>query len=469
MPTPLIQIRQLEAHEPKAIDAEIQEARRLIDVVIGRKLALSSSVLTSVLMSIVRRVFTTAVPGFAVTLAGDGNAMLLVNPGFACDLGADGATMVAVHEAYHLVMSHLLVDPDLRANPLFELATEASINWRMLNMFNTTNMLTVPDPRDDNPDRTKAKRVESGVNPYRVFTDYKKALKEAGFDALKRIEDFYRTDLGCLAELSCMPRPPKQQNNFCVHMSGSSAGSGEGEGEPSPVQMDQDEIARLVSRALEVALHEATSNGNKVAKDELVKLMVSTGDNERASRVWGDLGAGILRGETTATRKTDLWERWTADAMATRLAEGNRLRYAKKVPWDPRVTAHGREPLKQGIVAVDASGSMHKEVLDKVAALIGETDNLEVTWVSFDGAVWPFVPGEEFQGGGGTNCQLVDEWIEDNYDDFPDFVLVITDGYFNPFTPTDPDAWIWLITSGGATWPEKWNPPMACRELEFDV
>ena len=462
MPTPLIEIRQLEAHEPVAAPEVIEEAQKIIDAVIGRKLALSSSVLTSILMSIMRRVYTTAVPTFAVTLAGDGIPMLLVNPQFAVDLGEDGSTMVAVHEAYHLVMAHLLVDPHLKANTLWEMATESSINWRMLNVFNTKNMPTVPDPKDP------TKRVETGVNPHKVFADYKKAMKEVGLTPVEKLEDFYRTDLGTLAELSRMPRPPKQKGNFCVHVD-PSGGQGEGQDGQSPVSLDQDEVDRLVGRALDIALHEATSNGNKVAKEELVKLMEATGDNERASKIWGDLGAGVLRGETTTTRKTDLWEKWTADQMASRLAEGNRLRYAKKIPWDPRVTAHGKEPQRQGVVAIDTSGSMMQSVLDKVASLVGETDNLEVTWVCFDGAVWPFKAGEAFQGGGGTNCQLVDHWIEDNYDDDPDFVLVITDGYFSHFTPRDPDAWIWLITPGGDSWPEKWNPPMATRELDADV
>lgn len=465
MPTPLIEIRALEAHEPKASPEEIAEAKDIIEAVIGRKLSLlTNAVLPSILMSIMRRVFTTKISTFAVSLAGDGIPMLLVNPRFAIDLGETGANMVAVHEAYHLVMAHLVVDPHLRGNPYWELATEATINWRVLRIFNTKSLPTVPDPKDDNPDPAQRKRVETGANPHKVFADYKKALKDAGLQPLEKIEEFFRTDLGCLAELSRMPKPPKQRQNFCEHDQSGAAGGGQGDG---PISMDQDEIDRLVGRALDTALHEATVNGSKMAREELTSLMDGSADNERASKIWGDLGAGVLRGETTTTRKTDLWERWTADAVASRLAEGSRLRYARKIPWDPRVTPHGKEPMRQGVVAIDASGSMHQAVLDKVAALIGETENLEVTWVSFDGAVWPFQAGEPFQGGGGTNCQLVDTWIEEEYEEDPDFVLVITDGYFSHFTPRDPDAWIWLITEGGDSWPETWNPPMSCRALDI--
>lgn len=475
MPTPLIEVRDLENHEPRATPEEIERAQEIMQAVIGRKLPLSSSVLSSVIISIMRRVFTTAIPTFAVQLAGDGIPMLLINPKFAVDVGEEGGVMIAVHEAYHLVMAHLLVDPMLKTNPAWTMATEASINFRMLNMFNTKSMPTVPDEKDPEPDPAKKKRVETGVNPFKVFADYKKAMKEAGLSPVDKIEDFYRTDLGCLAELSRLPKPPKPKQNFCVHMPGSGPGSGGGDPDKNKgdqpdgttVTLDQDEVDRLVENALDTVLHEATANSSKIAKDELLKLMDATDDNERASKIWGDLGAGTLRGETTTTRKTDLWEKWTADALASRLAEGNRLRYAKKIPWDPRVTPHGKEPMRQGVVAIDASGSMHQEVLEKVAALIGDTENLEVTWVSFDGEVWPFEAGEPFKGGGGTNCQLVDLWIEDHYDDDPDFVLVITDGYFQHFTPRDPDAWIWLITSDGDAWPEAWNPPMSTRMLDI--
>ena len=464
--TPLLEVKRLEQDNPAPPDV-IEKAKQLVQDVISRKLPLSQSIIASVLMSGVRRVFTTTVPTLAVQLAGDGFPLLLVNPQFACDLREEGLQFVCTHEAYHLLMMHLLLDPMLKTNQNFTTAEEACINYRVQKLLNTSQLPTI----EDRSAKARAANagapamVETGVNPQKVFAEYKKALKDADLTPVEKIEDFYATDLGCFAELERMPHPPRSaKNEFCIHVQVNGAG-----GEANQPVLDHDEVSRVVGQALAAVMHEATANGNKTAKAEVLALMQATGESERASKIWGDLGAASLRGETTVTRKTDAWERWTADCIATTLADGSRLRYAKKLWWDRRVTAHGKQPRKHGVVAVDASGSMHTQVLDAVAAIIGETPNLDVTWVSFDGAVYPFEPGQAFLGGGGTNCQLVDHWIDENLDEAPDFVLVVTDGIFSHFTPRDPEAWIWLITRDGDAWPETWNPPMACRQLEIDA
>jgi len=449
----------------------LAEARQIIADTIGRKLPLSSSVLTSVIMSVVRRVFTTNIPTMAVSLAADGLPVLLINPSFAVQLGADNAAFVLVHEAYHLILMHLHADPQLSQTPNWQVATEACINWRAQHLLGR-GMPSITVSQTDSSGRRTTVTEETGVNPNTVYQDYCSALAATGEKPVARIEDLFRTDLGCYAELERMARLPRLKSTACLH-------HGEGQDSNAGVTLDPEETTKLAGKALDITLHEAVANGNTLARSELVSLMDGTADSTAASKIWGDLGAGKLRGQTTTTRKTDAWEKWTADAVQTRLRDGERLRYNRKIPWDPRVSPRGRELTRAGVCAIDASGSMHQSVLDKIAALVGDTDNLEITWVNFDGAVWPFVPGEPFRGGGGTNCQLVDAWIERQVhgdsrhgedqvlDGEPDFVLVITDGYFAKFTPRHPDSWIWLIVPGGDTWPERWNPPMSCRAIDL--
>jgi hypothetical protein len=118
---------------------------------------------------------------------------------------------------------------------------------------------------------------------------------------------------------------------------------------------------------------------------------------------------------------------------------------------------------------------MQPAILDRVAALIGELDNIEVEWHSFDGEVWPFVIGEGFKGGGGTSFQIIDDHIQEGAprhgeaepccEEEQDFVLVITDGYAPHIMPREPDKWIWLITPGGDPWPL--DAGMSCREVEL--
>ncbi|MFC5827555.1 hypothetical protein [Nonomuraea insulae] len=97
---------------------------------------------------------------------------------------------------------------------------------------------------------------------------------------------------------------------------------------------------------------------------------------------------------------------------------------------------------------------------------------METHWLSFDGVVMPFVPGERVLGGGGTDFQNVVDYAEGRlevdghaFDARPDAVIMVTDGYAPHVTLADPDRWIWLITDNGDTWPETRTPPMACHRV----
>lgn len=453
MPAVLHQIKELESHDPAPAEA-VTESSRIVTEVINRKAPLSSSVLTSILGGICRRVCTTAIDTMAVTLAGDGIPMLLFNPHFTIKLGEDGALKVLFHEVYHLLGRHLYADPELHRNPNWTLATEACINYRM------TQILNCQLPTVDGE--------ETGINPDKIFKSYKDNLKKQGIEPVAKMDDLYRTDLGCFAELERMTKPPRQKGgNACLHGTPGDPGTG-APGQPgdSPVHLDQDEVDKMVGKAIDAALHDATANGNKAAKEELIKLMDASADSERASKIWGDHGAGALRGQVTGSRKTDLWHKWTEDAIATRMEDSNRWIYARKIWWDPQVRARGRRPRKQGVVAVDTSGSMSDKVLNAVSDIISDTPGLDVEWIAFDGKVWPFKIGERFSGGGGTNFGVVSEYVND-MDEEPDFVLMVTDGYAAHITPQYPERWIWLITEGGDPWPESMG--MSTRVVDTEA
>jgi predicted metal-dependent peptidase len=111
-------------------------------------------------------------------------------------------------------------------------------------------------------------------------------------------------------------------------------------------------------------------------------------------------------------------------------------------------------------------------VVDWITSLVGRTDGVESHWLSFDGAVMPFVPGERVLGGGGTNFQLVVDYVEGRlevngrrFEERADAVIMVTDGHAPQVTPAHPDRWIWLITDGGSDWPERHDPPMACHRV----
>lgn len=439
------------------IESEVLELAQENLIKARRKVGLGPSVITSIVVGMVHFAWTRTIDTFAVKLSGDGNPMLMVNPDFLNKIGPDQAVFALSHEAYHLLLVHLYVDPALMANQNWITATEACINYRIqkhlgLPLISLDGKVVIVDPTS-------------------VYDRWRKAMQQANLPVVPK-DDFYATDLGCFSYLEQCPKEigryprggqPGHGEGGCVHSDPN------GQNGQNPAPLDPSEVGKFVEKILGQSI-QAAKNGRKGAKEEILEWVDSSPE---AAKVWGDLGAGSLRGETTTSRKSDLWEKWTADAMASRMAEGSRWRYNKKLPFDPRVSASGRMPKKHGAVFVDASGSMQQSFLDKVASLIGELDNIEVEWHSFDGEVWPFNTGEGFRGGGGTSFQIIDDHVQHNCqnggeccEDDQDFVLVITDGYAPHIVPTDPDKWIWLVTPGGDTWAQ--DAGMLCREVDLD-
>lgn len=418
------------------------------------KLACSPAQVASIVIAWCHKVFTRVeqYDTFAVQLAGDGLPLLTVNPDFIKRIGPDQAVVALVHEAEHLKLRHLYTDPDLWEDPLFVLACEVMINYRIVNLYR------MPLIRD----------LVTGeviiVDPEKVFESYRAALKRIGATPASR-DVFFTSDIECLRELRRMPKPPKAKGvGTCVHASEGEDPEGSGGAAP----LDPEEVKRFMDKVISEAITAAKA-GNRAAFDELNAWMDSSPE---ARKVWGDLGAGSLRGETMQVKAPSQWQRWTADAIGTRLEDAHRWRYNKKLSAiDPRVSPRGQQPRRHGSVFIDASGSMHQSLLDEIAQIVGEVDELDIDWHTFDGDVWPFRTGEAFRGGGGTSFQVIDDHVseggdggDDECEAEPDFVLVITDGYAPKIQPRDADSWIWLIVPGGDAWPAEAG--MSCWQLD---
>ncbi|MFI5907529.1 hypothetical protein [Dactylosporangium sp. NPDC051541] len=396
------------------------------------------------------QIATMAVPTAAVVAGGDGVCSLLYNPEFFAALGPSGVKFVLFHEARHLMQRHLHTDPDLQADPLFRLATEVSVNHVAM------RRLGMAMPRADGE--------TVGVDPAAVHAGYRDDLREQGLTPLDYAA-FVETDLGVYRELRRMARPPVAA--LCVHM---------GEG---GVPLDPETVERVGAAVLESLMRQARA-GNAAAKAELLELAARTGDGgERLARMWGDLGLGALRGVTPKTRRVEWWRRWLADVLAAKLRPGERLVYPKKLGavllalgHEPMLHRRGDERYKTVLIAFDTSGSMPGSVVDWLTTLVGQIDGVRAHWLSFDGEVMPFAPGERVLGGGGTSFQGVVDYAEGRLEvrgkrleDEVDAVIVVTDGHAPAVRPAEPGKWIWLITDGGDTWPERQEPPMACHRV----
>ncbi|GAA2213760.1 hypothetical protein GCM10009850_092230 [Nonomuraea monospora] len=443
--------RALAAHTP-ADPEVIERARRWKEAAL-LDFGIKDSVVASWLYAKCHhQIPTTAVPTAAVVASGDGTCLLLYNPVFFDGLGVQGVKFVLYHEARHLIQRHLYVDETLRADPVFTLATEVSINHVVLARLGRQKLPRTPEGGS------------TGVDPREVHRAYTEDLRGQGLQPLP-YDAFVRTDLSIYGELKRMADPPVPEP-VCVHL---------GEGVP----VDTETLAGVTKDVLAEVMRQALG-GNEQARAELLELAGRTeGGGERLERLWGDLGLAALRGETPRTRRVEWWKRWLADTLASKLREGERLVYPKKLGavllslgHEPMLSRRGPERVKVVLVAFDTSGSMPDAVVEWLTTLVGRTDGVETHWLSFDGEVMPFVAGERVLGGGGTNFQNVVDYAEGRlqvagraFEHRPDAVIMVTDGYAPAVTPSDPGRWIWLITDGGSTWPETHNPPMACHRV----
>ncbi|MEU6720474.1 hypothetical protein ABZ897_54245 [Nonomuraea sp. NPDC046802] len=444
--------RALADHEP-ADPAVIEQAHQLKEAALLDFGIRDSAVASWLYTKCHHQIPTTAVPTAAVVASGDGTCLLLYNPEFFVALGIHGVKFVLYHEARHLIQRHLYVDEGLRTDPLFTVATEVTINHVVLTRLRRSEL-----PRSEDDDKI-------GIDPRDVHRRYTADLRAQGLTPLS-YDEFVATDLSVYGELKRMTDPPVPPP-LCIHM--------DGDGVP----MDPETVERVGQEVLGEVMRQALG-GNELARSELLDLAERTeGGGDRITRMWGNLGLAALRGETPRTRKVEWWKRWLTDTLASKLREGERLIYPKKLGavllslgHDPMLSRRGPERTKVVLVAIDTSGSMSDAVVEWLTTLVGQTDGVETHWLSFDGAVMPFVAGERVLGGGGTNFQNVVDYAEGRlevngraFEATPDAVIMVTDGHASHVTPADPDRWIWLITDNGDTWPETHRPSMACHRV----
>ncbi|MBM0224538.1 MULTISPECIES: hypothetical protein [Micromonospora] len=403
---------------------------------------------------------TTAVETAAVTATGDGVCSLLFNPEFFVDIGLDGVKFVLFHEARHLIQRHLHTEPELRADPVFTIATEVTVNHVAMRRLGVQRLPT----RAGEP---------VGIDPREVYERYRDDLAGQGLDPLN-YNQFVETDFGVYSELRRMAEPIVRPVP-CLHLLLSLGLGADGE-----IPLDDDTVAKVVAEVLAEVARRAHA-GNAAARQELLDLAARCGGaDDRLEAIWGLLGLAALRGETPKTRRVDWWKRWLVDVLASRLRDGERLVYPKKLGavllslgHEPMLLRRGMEREKLVLVAFDTSGSMPDHVVEWLTRLVGQTDGVNAQWLSFDGEVMPFKPGERVLGGGGTNFQNVVDYAEGRLkvgdrevEGSPDAVIMVTDGHAAPVKPREPEKWIWLITDGGDTWPERADPPMACHRVQ---
>lgn len=99
-------------------------------------------------------------------------------------------------------------------------------------------------------------------------------------------------------------------------------------------------------------------------------------------------------------------------------------------------------------VAIDASASINYDALTLFISLIKNVPkSFRIKAISFDTACYPYdvMSTERPRGGGGTNFQIIEDWILQNEKKYPKLVLVLTDGEGTNVTPQKPDRWCFAL------------------------
>jgi hypothetical protein len=262
--------------------------------------------------------------------------------------------------------------------------------------------------------------------------------------------EFYLSEDTVYEWICQVEKDSRSTPNFCAH--GDDSGEeGEGEGSDLTPVLDTEAVADVANKALEALVGLAAAGGDR-AKAELEALVGAAGDDERAQQIFGSAGAYKVLGQTTPERKSDLWDRLAAFFFGRLTEAGERLTLNANRPRERILVHRGNRKRAVGVAAIDSSGSMvGGHALEQITRRIGKT-KAKVQWLWWDGVAAPFKPGDPMVGGGGTDCRVVDQWIADNMRRHPDFVAVITDGYFTHFTPRQPSKWVWLVTKDGDDW-----------------
>lgn len=331
------------------------------------------------------------------------------------------------------------------------IAQEANINWEIM---------------DDYGMELPSKGGKSVVvDPEAVHRSYVDACKKEGRTPLSKA-NFLRSEHVMYSELCALSKPPQRQAGKACHTSTSApegpAQPEDGENGGSGAPMDR-EVVSDVMESVYAAAVKAAEAGDKSAERELQDKMEQHPEFER---MWSSVGADRLRSRTSRSRKaSSIWMRHVKQTVASKLGSGHRWVWNRRTPWEDRFAPRGRMPKKSGAVFIDSSGSMPQEIIDKVAGLVGKVEGVDIDWHWFDARVGPFVPGGEILGGGGTSFQAIEDHVAGHSRAatsgrktccrrYPDFVLVLTDGYAPEVTPSRPRRWVWLIIPQGDYWPE---------------
>jgi predicted metal-dependent peptidase len=105
-------------------------------------------------------------------------------------------------------------------------------------------------------------------------------------------------------------------------------------------------------------------------------------------------------------------------------------------------------------IAIDTSGSIDHHACSLFVDVVRSTPKrFRVRAITFDTRCYDFdiKSKDNPRGGGGTNFQIIEDYIQNNLKKYPKAIFVLTDGCGTPIRPQYPKRWCWLLYGMNAT------------------
>ena len=115
---------------------------------------------------------------------------------------------------------------------------------------------------------------------------------------------------------------------------------------------------------------------------------------------------------------------------------------------DAIIPSYIPEEKEEIFIAIDSSSSIDNASLKLLLEVARNTPSrFKVKAITFDTQCYEYdVKGSKYPvGRGGTDFQIIEEYIQKNFKRYPRCVVVLTDGSGTPLSPQYPDRWMWLL------------------------
>ena len=403
--------------------------------------------------------FTDSIPTAAVDVNEFGEVTYLWNPDFFDKNMTQGyyssvlptGYFISLHEALHIVLGHIFRKGD-RNHKLWNYACDLVINEALFDLTHSWSSWS----------------SSSWGNYYRSYG--------SGVDTPK---DILRADQFGLNTKQVLEMSAEEVYDYLISQGygggkgdGSGGGGDKKDGQGGGGGSSDDEMnKRQGNTGDHDNWDEISDNIDSEVVDARNNEVFSGYSDSSNSQTWGNMAAGEIFKFGRINKEVD-WDQVLFDHFASKIG-GPPQSEEKWAPPNRRLSSFypdillpvehreiGKKIIKI-LVAIDTSGSINNEQLQgfvNVVAALPE-DRTEVTVVYFDTTYYDgdwneFKKGKiTIQGHGGTAFRAITDKIT-NMDQYPDQVLVLTDGGASSIYIEEEkrDRWVWVLTRTGSDW-----------------